>query len=167
MGKSQTNVPMWLCIFWGTPFEETIENTQWRKVKQMQAMWLCICWGKRFEETFKNTQWGKVKQMHYIWLCLCSGKPSFENFRNVGLFENHYGSYWAIATKGYHHMYSLIWGDHYAHPNASFENWNWNEDGQLQSMRLCKKQFEQTYESSCKGKVIQVQPMLLCSFSER
>ena len=40
--------------------EETFENTQWRKVEQMQPMWLCIILCKRFEDTFENTQWRKA-----------------------------------------------------------------------------------------------------------
>ena len=43
--------PVSLCILWCRQFEETFENPQWRKVKQMQPMQLCILWGKRFEET--------------------------------------------------------------------------------------------------------------------
>ena len=52
--------PMWLCILWGRQFGETFENTQWRKIKQMQPMRLCILWGRQFEETFENTQWRKI-----------------------------------------------------------------------------------------------------------
>ena len=47
----------------GKPFEETFENAQWGKVKQMQPMSLCMLSGRQFEDTFENTQWGKVKQM--------------------------------------------------------------------------------------------------------
>ena len=31
--------------------------------KQMQQMWLRILWKTQFEETFENTQWRKVQQM--------------------------------------------------------------------------------------------------------
>ena len=34
--------PIWLCLFSGRPFEETFENPQWWKVKQMQPIWLCF-----------------------------------------------------------------------------------------------------------------------------
>ena len=34
--------PLWLCIISGRSFEDTHENTHWRKVKQMQPVWLCI-----------------------------------------------------------------------------------------------------------------------------
>ena len=51
--------PMWLCILSGRWFEETFENTQWRKVKQMQPMWLCLFSGRPFEDTFENAQWKK------------------------------------------------------------------------------------------------------------
>ena len=61
--------PVSLCILWCRQFEETFENPQWRKVKQMQPMQLCILWGKRLEETFENTQWGKAKQMQPVWFC--------------------------------------------------------------------------------------------------
>ena len=54
--------PVWLCINSGRRFEETFENAQWRKVKQMQPVWLCILFCKRFEETFEKTQWGKIDQ---------------------------------------------------------------------------------------------------------
>ena len=47
--------PVWLCIRSGRPFQETFENTQWRKVKIMWTVWLCIRWGKQFEQTFGNT----------------------------------------------------------------------------------------------------------------
>ena len=33
---------MWLCILTDKQFEETYENAQWIKARQMQAMWLCI-----------------------------------------------------------------------------------------------------------------------------
>ena len=33
---------MWLCLFSGRQFEDTFENAQWRKDKQMQPTWLCI-----------------------------------------------------------------------------------------------------------------------------
>ena len=33
------------------------------KVKQMRQVWLCICSGKQFEDTFENTQWKKSKQI--------------------------------------------------------------------------------------------------------
>ena len=52
--------PVWLCLFLGRQFEDTFENTQWRKAKQMQPMRLCLFWGRRFEDTFENTQWRKV-----------------------------------------------------------------------------------------------------------
>ena len=32
-------IMMWLCILPGWQFEDTYENTQWGKVKQMQPMW--------------------------------------------------------------------------------------------------------------------------------
>ena len=60
---------MCLCMFWGQQFDDTFENTQWRKVKQMQPMWLCLLWSKIFKSTFENTQWRKVKQMQPVWLC--------------------------------------------------------------------------------------------------
>ena len=66
--------PMWLCIFSSRQFEDTFENAQWRKVKQMQPMWLCIFSGRKFEATLENTQWRKVKQMHPMWLCILLGR---------------------------------------------------------------------------------------------
>ena len=64
---------MWLCLFSYRPLEDTFENTQRRKTKQMQPMWLCLLSSRQFEDTFENTQWRKVKQMQTMWLCLFSG----------------------------------------------------------------------------------------------
>ena len=50
---------MCLCIFPGRPFEDTCENTHWRKVKHMQLVWLCVLWSKCVEESFENTQSGE------------------------------------------------------------------------------------------------------------
>ena len=58
--------PVWLCILSCRQFEDTFENTQWRKVKQMQSVWLCIFSGRQFEDTFENTQRRKVEQMRPI-----------------------------------------------------------------------------------------------------
>ena len=55
-----------LCLLQGKQFEETFENTQWEKVKQMQLMRLCIFSDRQFEDTFENAQWGKVIQMQPI-----------------------------------------------------------------------------------------------------
>ena len=61
---------MWLCILKGRRFEETYENPQWRKVKQMQPMRLCILSGKQFKEAFENTpkrvQVNQIKKRNQI-----------------------------------------------------------------------------------------------------
>ena len=75
---------MWLCILSGKRLEDTFENTQWGKGKQVQPMWLCILSGKRFEDTFENAQWRKVKQMQPVWL---SGPNGIKNF-NPGIFRD-------------------------------------------------------------------------------
>ena len=62
-GEKQRNVisvtipPLW------QELEDALENTHRRKVKHMQPMRLYILVYKRFEETFENTQWGKNKEM--------------------------------------------------------------------------------------------------------
>ena len=71
------------CCFSGRRFEDTFENTQWRKVRKMQPMWLCILPGRRFEDTFENAHWGKVKQMQPMWLCLISCKWFEDTFENT------------------------------------------------------------------------------------
>ena len=75
--------PMWLWLFSCIHFEDTFENAQWRKVKQMQPMWLCLFSGRRFEETYENSQWRKVKPMQTMWLCLFSGTTFEETFENT------------------------------------------------------------------------------------
>ena len=60
------------CNQWFLPgkrFEETFNDAQWRKVKQMQPMRLCLLSRKRFEETFKDAQWRKVKHTQLMRLC--------------------------------------------------------------------------------------------------
>ena len=47
---------MWLCILTDRQFEETYENAQGIKARQMQAMWICIFLCRPFEETFENAQ---------------------------------------------------------------------------------------------------------------
>ena len=73
---------MWLRIFSGRQFEDTFENTQWRKAKQMQPMWLCILLYKHSDDTFENTQWRKVKQMQPAWLSIFSNRQ----FKDVQTF---------------------------------------------------------------------------------
>ena len=67
--------PMWLCILWSRPFEDTFWNAQWGKAKPMQPVWLSFPSCRRFEETFENAQWGKAKQMQPLLLCILSGRP--------------------------------------------------------------------------------------------
>ena len=73
---------MCVCIVSTGPFEDTFENTQWGKDKQMQPVWLCILSGRQFEETFEKTQWKKVKQMQHVWLCILWGRPIEGTFEN-------------------------------------------------------------------------------------
>ena len=52
-------------------FEEA-ENTQWRKVKQMQPVLLCIISCRQFKETLKNVwtllRWRKRVQLMWLWI---------------------------------------------------------------------------------------------------
>ena len=50
-------------MHWPKFFEETFEDTPWRKVKQMQPMWLCIIPCKPFEGPYEKTQRRKVKHI--------------------------------------------------------------------------------------------------------
>ena len=60
--------PVWLRILSGKRFEDTFENAQRRKVKQMQPVWLRILSGRPLKDTFEKTQWRKVEQMQPMWL---------------------------------------------------------------------------------------------------
>ena len=57
---------MRLCILAGKQFENTFDNTQRRKGKQLQPVWLCILSCRRVEESFENTRWIKTKQKWQI-----------------------------------------------------------------------------------------------------
>ena len=82
-GKAKQMQSVWLCILSHRKFWNTVENTQWRKAKQMQPMWFCILSGRQFETTFENAQWRKVKQMQAMRLCLFTGKPFEKTFENT------------------------------------------------------------------------------------
>ena len=62
---------MWLCMLLYKRLEDPFENTQWRKVTQMQPMRVCNSPCKRFEGTFEDTQWRKAKQTQALWWCYC------------------------------------------------------------------------------------------------
>ena len=58
---------MWVCIFSCRQFEDTFENTQWRKAMEVQPMWLCVLLFTPFEVAFKITYWwrkDKQKERH-------------------------------------------------------------------------------------------------------
>ena len=80
---------MWFCIYSGRRFEETFENAQWRKVKQMQPMHyglsnviirdqkfakvrkskpllLAHFWTKRAQFFFKRSKTGKILQQIFF-----------------------------------------------------------------------------------------------------
>ena len=122
---------MWICLFSGRHFEETLKNAQWRKVKQMQPMWLCIHSSRQFEDSFENTQWRKVIQMQPVWLCCISTiqfEETFENAQKPG------------KAKQMQQMWLCIcWGPQF---EDSFENAHWRKANvtmtkPMQSVKLC------------------------------
>ena len=62
--------PVWQYIFSSRRFEDSFENTQWRKVKQMQSVWKCVFPNRQFENILKNTLWTKVKHVIFVTLHL-------------------------------------------------------------------------------------------------
>ena len=56
---------MWLCVLSSRPFEETHENAQWSKVKQMQPMWLRIFSGRQFEDTHAIQKSRKIPVFYF------------------------------------------------------------------------------------------------------
>ena len=60
----------WTLWLWGSKCKEPKENYwQCHKINKMQ---ICVLTGRRFEETFENTQCRKVKQMQPMQLCIFS-----------------------------------------------------------------------------------------------
>ena len=55
--------PVWLCISLRKRFEDTFENAQWRKVKQMQPVRLCFLSDKQFKEAYENTHKEDAKEV--------------------------------------------------------------------------------------------------------
>ena len=104
--------PVWIYLLSGRPFEDSFENTQWRKVKQMQPMWLYILSSRTFEDSFENTQWTKAKQMQPMWLCILLCTPFEETFDN--------GQYWKVKKCNHCDLASSgFWGWHF---EVTFEN---------------------------------------------
>ena len=56
--------PMRLCIFPYKPFEDTFENTQWRKVNKKTCA-LAFSRADNFK-TFEIKQWKRAKQMRLV-----------------------------------------------------------------------------------------------------
>ena len=83
LGKSQTNAIDVTMHPLSRRFEETFENTEWRKTKQMQPVWLCLFSGRQIEETFENARRRKVTQMQSVWWCILSGRRLEETFENA------------------------------------------------------------------------------------
>ena len=54
-------------------FGQTIWGDIWKSI-QMQPMRLCICTGRQFEDTFEDSLWRKSGQMQPMPLCICSGR---------------------------------------------------------------------------------------------
>ena len=55
--------PVWFCVLCSKFLEDSLKNTQWRKVKQMQPVWLYILSGRQFENTFENPWWRKDQHL--------------------------------------------------------------------------------------------------------
>ena len=124
--KAKQMQPMWICIFSGRPFKDTLkkcnqcdyqgghlrthENSQRRKVEQMQPMRLCIFSGRWFGETFGNTQRRKVKQMQPMWLCIFSGRPYVDTFKNTQWIKVNKCNQCDYASLIDWLIYWLIWG---------------------------------------------------------
>ena len=104
---------MWLYLYSGKQFEEAFENTQWRKIKQMQSVWFCNPSGRKSEGSFENTQWRKAKQMQPVWLCILWCRQFEETFENTQCRKvtnatmplHHRQAIWKIIWK------YTIWGD--------------------------------------------------------
>ena len=75
--------PMWFYIVLCKSFDNTYENPQCPKGKEMQPMWLCNLTWRRFKETFENTQWRKTKQVQPLWLCILSCRGFEKTFDNA------------------------------------------------------------------------------------
>ena len=82
--------PMWLCIIPCRQFDETFENTQWRKVKQMQSMRLCIISSKLFEDAFKKPSKisKKCNQCGFASLWVNALRKHMEMHINAWNYEN-------------------------------------------------------------------------------
>ena len=115
---------MWLCISSRAQFEESLEKTHWRKIKQMQPVWFCILWCKQFEDAFENTQWRK-------------NQTNATSVTLHPLMQAIWGSVWKhIVEKNQtnatsvtlHPLMQVIWGRKNAH---------WRKVKQVQPVRLC------------------------------
>ena len=71
--------PLRICMEWSKVFEETFENTPWRKVKQMRPMWLC---------TVKKSQTQPVCKLWTVEIVRPDSISSFCLFPALHMFVN-------------------------------------------------------------------------------
>ena len=114
-GKAKQMQPMWLCILSGRPFEVTFEDAQWRKVEQMQPVRLCILSGRQFKDTFEDAQWGKIEQMQPVWICIIWSKQFEDAFENAQQGK----SPTSVTYATLHHLSLAIWGHNWKHTDAN------------------------------------------------
>ena len=115
---------MWLYILLYKCLEDTFENTQWRKVEQMQPVWLCILFCKRFEETFEKTQWGKIDQA-CVFLRIYDIQLSILIFHFCLVWLTDYPSRGGIAPLGKDKMIIMIIRTCSKSPNHLWWWWRW------------------------------------------
>ena len=101
---------VWLKIFLWKRFEETLEQIQWMKSKQMQPVWLykrlylLWVWPKCFPDTFESTQWREFRNFfHFKLAFIFNTNDSFKWKIDhcPGMLTPHKEKYTASSTRKY------------------------------------------------------------------
>ena len=148
---------MWLCILTDRQFEETYENAQGIKARQMQAMWICTFLCRPFEETFENAQCNQCDYALYRNVTYVTLHPPGQTIWGH-IWKHTLEKSQSNATKLNGTMPALIlvqWGNMW--------KTQWRSVIQMQPMWLCVfscRWFEDTFKKAQWGKVKQ---MCLCT----
>ena len=105
---------MWLCMLTGRWIEDTFENTQWRKAKQVQTMWICILTSRPFEETFENA---RRKKSNKCYQCDLASYQTGDLRRHLKMYYKKLNKLSCAVSETFHPLTQIIWQ---STPNGMF-----------------------------------------------
>ena len=83
-------------------------------------MWLCILWSRKFEETFENTQWEKMKEIRFVQAKIKINIYSPRNlWLEVSAFR--FPFCWCLETPTEWKVWMICW-DHFKYDDWCWTN---------------------------------------------